>query len=172
MDGPSIIYIDKIESNSPIQMRSHPGMVAPAYCTAMGKALLATLSDHQVASLVGDDLFQRTPNTITSIAGLIADLDQVRLRGYSIDNEENESGIGCVGAAIFGYDNKAIGAISHSTLIQNLTPETTTIFGNRIMKTAGRISQSMGCPMNHRSLRSNALFIGCGRKKSCPKRRR
>ena len=154
----SIIYIDKVESNSPIQMRSHPGMASPAYCTAMGKALLATLPHHQVVSLVSDTLFQRTPNSITSIDALLADLDQIHLRGFAIDLEENEPGIGCVGAAIFGYNNEVVGAIGLSTLIQNLSPENTVLFGSHIMKTASRISQSMGCPVNHWSVEIERTF--------------
>lgn len=154
----SIIYIDKVESNSPIQMRSHPGMMAPVYCTAMGKALLATLSAQEVTALVAGSMTQRTPNTITTIDELLANLGGVRERGYAIDQEENEPGIGCVAAAIYGYDNDVIGAVSLSTLIQNLTAENTVIFGKRIMKTASRISQSMGCHKNHWSAETERTF--------------
>ena len=154
----AIIYIDKVESDSPIQMRSHPGMVAPAYCTAMGKAMLATLSPQMVTSLFPDNLPQRTAHTITTPKGLLTELERVRTRGFAIDQEENEAGIGCVGAAIFGYDNELIGAVSLSTLIQNLTPENTELFGRRIMKTASRISQSMGCHKNHWSAETERTF--------------
>jgi IclR family KDG regulon transcriptional repressor len=145
----SVIYIDKVESNSPIQMRSRPGMSAPAYCTAMGKALLATFDPQEVSVLLAGSFTRRTPNTITTIEELSVDLDRVRERGYAIDHEENELGIGCVGAAIYGYDNNVIGAVSLSTLIQNLTPQNKIVFGKRIMKTASLISQSMGCNHNH-----------------------
>lgn len=154
----SVIYIDKVESDSPIQMRSHPGMTAPAYCTAMGKALLATLAPQEVSTLVAETLTQRTPNTIATIEELLADLDQVRERGYAIDQEENEPGIGCIGAALYGFDNDVIGAVSLSTLIQNLTPVNTVVFGKKIMKTASHISQSMGCHKNHWSAETERTF--------------
>ena len=158
LNDSSIIYIDKVESDSPIQMRSHPGMTAPAYCTAMGKALLATLGPQEVTALMGEALTQRTPNTITTIKGLLADLERVRERGYSIDQEENEPGIGCIGAALYGFDNDVIGAVSLSTLIQNLTPVNTVVFGKKIMKTASHISQSMGCHKNHWSAETERTF--------------
>ncbi len=101
---------------------------------------------------------QRTPNTITTVEELLADLCQVRERGFAIDQEENEAGIGCVGTAIYGYDNNVIGALSLSTLIQNLTSENTLLFGKRIMKTASRISQSMGCHKNHWSIETERTF--------------
>ena len=118
-------------------------MTAPVYCTAMGKALLSTLSPTQVKSLVGDEMPLRTSHTITTIEALLEDLDRIKKRGFAIDLEENEDGIGCVAAAIFGYDHEFIGAVSISTLIQNLTPNIE-IFSTQVMRCSKRISQSMG----------------------------
>jgi len=149
----SIIYIDKVESNSPIQMRSRPGMTAPAYCTAMGKALLAGLHPQEVAEMYEKGgLSARTANTITTVEALQRELEEVRERGYAVDREENEPGIGCVGAAIYGYENEPLGAVSLSTLIQNLSEEEIDKLGKRVMRTASRISQSMGCHKNHWSV--------------------
>jgi IclR family KDG regulon transcriptional repressor len=148
----SIIYMDKVESNSPIQMRSRPGMTAPLYCTAMGKAILAMFSPQRVRTLVGDRMSQRAPNTITSLDELMLDLTQIRERGFSLDQEENEEGIGCVAAAIYDYEDKVVGAVSLSTLIQNLSPYNVNVFSERVMKTARRISQSLGCHHNHWSV--------------------
>jgi len=158
LSGSSIVYIDKVENNSPIQMRSRPGMSAPVHCTAMGKALLATCSTQRVIALVGEDLTAYTPKTITDIGGLLANLDKVRERGYAIDNEENEIGIGCVAAAIFGYEDDAIGAVSLSTLIQYLTSENIGLFAARVMETASRISQSMGSTSNHWSIEPEKIL--------------
>lgn len=145
----SIVYIDKVESNSPIQMRSRPGMMVPVYCTAMGKAIVATMNAQEVKDLLGTNFPRRTPNTITTIEDFFIDLKRVQELGYAIDNEENEPGIGCIGAAIYGYDDEVIGAVSLSTLIQNLTPENINLFSDRVKRTANRISQSMGCHHKH-----------------------
>ncbi len=143
LDYSSIVYIDKVESNSPIQMRSRIGMTAPVYCTAMGKVLLSTLSLSNIKNLIGDDLPRRTSNTITSFNKLLEDINRIRENGYSIDLEENEVGIGCVASGIFGYDDEMIGAVSISTLIQNLTPNIEK-FSAYVMRCSNQISQSMG----------------------------
>jgi len=132
-----------VESNSPIQMRSRIGMTAPVYCTAMGKVLLSTLSLSNIKNLIGDDLPRRTSNTITSFNKLLEDINRIRENGYSIDLEENEVGIGCVASGIFGYDDEMIGAVSISTLIQNLTPNIEK-FSAYVMRCSNQISQSMG----------------------------
>jgi DNA-binding IclR family transcriptional regulator len=155
----SIVYLDKVDSYSPIQMRSRPGMTAPAYCTAMGKAMLAALSPHRVMNLIGEEMPGRAPNTITQIDALLEDLDLVRERGYSLDQEENEPGIGCVAAAIYDYDDNAVGAVSLSTLIQNLNPGNIQYFSEHVMKTARRISKSLGCHHNHWSLELERPYL-------------
>lgn len=127
-------------------------MTAPLYCTAMGKAMLAVYSPTQVKSLVGEEMTQRTPNTLTDVDSLLENLKLVRERGYSIDQEENEEGIGCVAAAIYDYEDNVVGAVSLSTLIQNLQPDNIDLFACRVMKAARRISQSLGCHNNHWSI--------------------
>lgn len=145
LNNSSIVYVDKVESDSPIQMRSKIGMTAPAYCTAIGKALLSTLTPYQVTNLVGENYSQLTPNTLTTINDLLEDLKQIRERGYSIDLEENEKGIGCVAAVIFGHNNAVIGAVSISTLLQNLNPDAIDYYADKVMKCARMVSQGMGC---------------------------
>ncbi len=141
----SIVYVDKVESDSPIQMRSKIGMTAPAYSTAIGKALLSTLTPYQVTNLLGENYSQLTPNTLTTINDLLEDLKKIRERGYSIDLEENEKGVGCVAAVIFGHNNAAIGAVSISTLFQNLNSDAIEYYAEKVMKCAHSISQGMGC---------------------------
>ncbi len=152
MSDSTIVYLDKVESDSPIQMRSRLGMTAPLYCTAMGKAMLAVYSQLRVSTLVGKDLPKRTKNTITTLDALHENLNRVRERGYSLDEEENEEGIGCVAAAIYDYEDNVVGAVSLSTLIHYLTPGNVDQFAKRVMTTARRISQSLGCHHNHWSI--------------------
>lgn len=140
----SIVYIDKVESNSPIQMRSRPGMTVPLYCTAMGKAILSTMMPQQVQSILDGSLTERTHNTIIDMPTLVEDLNKVRERGYALDMEENEVGIGCIGAPIYGYANEVIGALSLSTLIQELTPLRIQEFSEKVVYSARHISKKMG----------------------------
>jgi IclR family transcriptional regulator, KDG regulon repressor len=144
LSGDSILYIDKVESNSPIQMRSRLGMTAPCYCTAVGKAMLATLEPSQVAELLTNPLVPRTSNTITDKHRLIQHLDEVRRCGFALDNEENEEGIGCIGASIRNFENQLIGGLSISTLIQFLDQDSILELGQKVRNVAYLISQKMG----------------------------
>lgn len=143
-DGASIVYLDRLESDSPIQMRSHPGMTAPCHTTAMGKAILATLPIPNIRAMLPRDLERHTPNSVTSLDALLEELMRVRQFGYATDMEENEDGIACVGAALYRYDDEVIGAISLSGLAQEVTPDRVRLLGPRIVEVAGEISERMG----------------------------
>ena len=149
LSNDQILYIDKVESNSPIQMRSFAGMVAPLYCTAMGKAILASKPVNQVSELVGGKLTKKTGHTLTTIDELITDLEKTIQRGYSFDNEENEMGISCIGAALYDFNDQVIGAISISAMTQSLDQDTIETFSAKVRQTASQISQAMGCFQDH-----------------------
>lgn len=75
-------------------------MMCPNNCTAIGKALLAGLTDEQVERLLPERLPAETANTITDRAELLADLELVRASGVVYDREELTIGISAVGAGI------------------------------------------------------------------------
>lgn len=101
-DGIDVIYLAKRDGVHPVRLASTPGRALPATCTATGKAMLATLDDHEVRSrLTGAVPFaQLTPNSITTEDALFQELDLIRARGYSLDQEEVIEGVVCVGVAI------------------------------------------------------------------------
>jgi len=150
LTGTSIMYIDKVESDSPIQMRSRPGMTAPCYCTSIGKAMLASMEPSTVRKLLHHEpLPPRTRNTITNLEDLLGNLALIKRQGYALDCEENEEGIGCIGAVILNYDDKMAGGVSISALIDQLNNNDIDALGRKVMQVARDISQSMGCHHNH-----------------------
>lgn len=115
LDGDSAVYVLKIESKYHIRMYSRVGRRMPLYCTAIGKVLLAYMSDEErEAALKGVKLLAVTQNTITSRAALNAELAQIRQQGYALDNEEREEGLHCIGAPIFDYTGAAVATLSVS----------------------------------------------------------
>lgn len=110
--GRSVIYLEKIESPGAIQTRSRVGDRMPIASTGLGKAMLAFLPDAEVSGILAGGIEQRTPATITQPQGLRQDLDETRRRGYSVDREENEEGIACVGAPVFDHDGSLVASIS------------------------------------------------------------
>jgi DNA-binding IclR family transcriptional regulator len=95
-----VVYLETRESRRSIHLISRVGRTLPAYATALGKALLAELTDDEVARLVPADLPAMTPNTITSRAALLEQLSVVRELGYASEREEGTLGVRCVGAAV------------------------------------------------------------------------
>ena len=85
----------------------------PAHCGAAGKALLAFLPPRELEELIRRrGLKAYTSNTITTPAQLKAELQRVRERGYSIDNEEYEEGLKCIGAPVRDFSGNVVASIS------------------------------------------------------------
>ena len=142
-----IVHLDRaLSRRSVAYMVSHVGVILPAYCTALGKALLAHQSEDMVFAWASTQELRRlTPNTITTVDGLLEELRRIRERGYSIDNEERELGIRCVGAPVFDHEGKPIAAISLGAPADRLPR---TIEGSEIamqvVATARAISRELG----------------------------
>jgi DNA-binding IclR family transcriptional regulator len=127
-NGTSMVYIEKLESPSAVRMASRIGTSVSLHSTAVGKAYLAALDDKTFRGLIkGLSMTRYTDKTTVEPAALRAQIEQTRERGWSVDNEENEAGIFCFGAAIRGAGGVPVAAISVSTLMfrQKEDPEKT-----------------------------------------------
>lgn len=113
LDGLDVVYVDKVEGLHTIRMASKVGARNPAYCTGVGKALLAYVEPRELAQqFEGYPFEQLTPNTITSLAKFAEAMAHIRAVGFAEDNEEHEPGIRCAAAPIFNYRGAAIASIS------------------------------------------------------------
>jgi DNA-binding IclR family transcriptional regulator len=117
-----IVYIERILSPKAVAyMRAHIGSVLPAYCTGLGKVLLAYENPAQVEAWAMTFHFQRhTPTTITSAGALLRELEAIRARGYAFDREEREVGVRCVAAPIRDYTSAVIAAVSAAAPTERL----------------------------------------------------
>ena len=113
MDHAQVLYVDKRNARDPIPMYSQAGKVGPAYCTGVGKAMLAFLPQTQVPQVLAQQSWHGfTPRTITSAAAMEQELTAIRARGYAFDNEEHEPGIICVALPILSSRGGVLGALS------------------------------------------------------------
>jgi len=125
LDGLDIVYVERCRSTQAgqreIDLNLHVGARLPAYCTSLGKVLLAWLApEEQAAALDHVDFSRRGPNTITSRSALIAELDRVRAEGFAINNEELAYGLRSIAAPILDHDGAAAAAINlamHSSMV-------------------------------------------------------
>ncbi len=116
LDHAQVLYVDKRDPVRPVEMFSQAGKVGPAYCTGVGKAMLAWLEPDHLAKLVPQQSFHRfTPETITSAPALIDELAEVRSRGFAVDREEHEPGIICVAVPILSASGRVLGGLSVTT---------------------------------------------------------
>ncbi len=119
-----IIYLDAVETDLTVRVVTRVGSRLPAYCSAAGKAQLAYLSEEeQEKYFSGKELKRYTGNTITNAAELKKELKKITETGYSIDNEELDTGVRCVAAPIRDYTRRIVGAVSISGPSMRLASE-------------------------------------------------
>jgi DNA-binding IclR family transcriptional regulator len=124
LDRGEVVYVAKVmrQDHDGIQLGSRVGGRNPAHCTGVGKLLLShALPTRESVDAYAETfpLISRTPSTLISPADLHADLEGVRERGYSIDHEENEAGVGCVALPVFvGPGPQPSGAVSVTTIMR------------------------------------------------------
>jgi len=114
-NGEEVLTIDKIDSTEILRMDAGIGGGEPAYCTSLGKAILAFLPDTQLEEYLQKiELTPFTPNTVISKDKLKEELMHIKENGYSIDDEELSEGLRCIGAPLFDHNGQALYAISIS----------------------------------------------------------
>lgn len=143
-DNYKALYIDKIDSKRTIRMYSQIGRRAPLHASAVGKAILAFSSPEYVEKVIKNGLDRFTRNTIVDPHRLIEHLKEIKIRGYAVDDEENEEGIRCVGSPVFDYTGKVIAAISISGATVTIPPERVQELASKVMYYARAISRKMG----------------------------
>lgn len=144
-DGKEVLYIDKVEGESAIRMYSQVGKRAPMYCTGVGKAMLAFMSEEKIDSLLEDINFSKfTNNTITDLQKLKKELIEIKKRGYCIDDEEIEVGLACAAAPIVNYKGEAVASISIAGPTSRMTNEKLQLIAQDVKETAAKISRTLG----------------------------
>ena len=101
LDSDMVVYIAQVPSKHSMRMFTEVGRRAHTHATGVGKAILAQLDNETVRSIVTRaGMPTPTGMSIGTFEDLIIDLDKIRERGYSIDEEEQELGVRCFAMAI------------------------------------------------------------------------
>ena len=101
MDGIHATYIAKEESESSVRLVSMVGKSIPLYCSGVGKAMLADMSDEEIKQIwQASERKQLTEHTITDFDYFMKEIGNIRKQGYATDNEENELGVRCVAVSL------------------------------------------------------------------------
>ena len=122
LDHGQVLYVDKRNPAQPVEMFSQAGKVGPAYCTGVGKAMLAHLEPEALDAAIARQAFHRfTETTLTTPTALRAELQDIRAAGASFDREEHEPGIICVAVPILSATGRVLGAISFTSTTARTT---------------------------------------------------
>jgi len=121
------------------------GTGGPLHATGLGKALLSGMGDESVIALIGDSYPAVTPHTRTTGAQLLADLADVRNRGYATENEELAFSRACLAAPIFDRTGHVVAAISVSGPLSAIDlPHKESELAIKVIETAAHISTALG----------------------------
>lgn len=141
MDQGQVLYVDKRNAAKPVEMFSGAGKVGPAYCTGVGKAMLAFLPEPELEAALARQSFHRfTPGTLDSPQKLRAELQAIRACGHALDREEHEPGIICCAAPILTRAGQVIGALSVTSTTARSTLEALEAQADRLRDSAAQIA--------------------------------
>jgi IclR family transcriptional regulator, KDG regulon repressor len=144
LDHGQVLYVDKRNARDPIAMFSQAGKVGPAYCTGVGKAMLAFLDEADLARVLPQQSFHRfTASTLTTAEALRDELARIRTLGHAFDDEEHERGIICIAVPILTRSGRVLGALSVTSSTARTTLEALSALAPSLRRAAAAISEEV-----------------------------
>lgn len=145
--GGDVLYLAVAQGQWELGIQSLPGGREPAYCTALGKVLLADLPPEEVeAVLAARPPVRLTPATVTDPEHLRSELDAVRRQRYAVASEERLPGVVCVAAAIRDRAGRSVAALSVSGPVQRLDRARVPGLAEQVVSAADEASATLGEP--------------------------
>lgn len=122
LDGVDVVYLQKMHVRGGPKVPSRVGGRMPAYCTGVGKAMLAFAPPERTDAALAGGLRRRTPRTVIAPGLLRRELAEIRRRGVAFEHEESTVGVTCVAAPVLGADGMAVAAVSITGWVNRLEP--------------------------------------------------
>ena len=132
--GARVLYLDLIESRQRLKTTSRVGSSDPLRSTALGALLLSTERD------------PRTSRTRVDPDLLLEDLEATRVRGYAVDDEENEIGSRCVASAVLDAEDRPVAALSVSAPTVRFDDGRLALAGQAVIRSSRELSAAIGLP--------------------------
>jgi len=113
LDGAKVVYIERVECDWPLRLQIRVGSRMPAYCTGIGKLLLAHLPKKRLEQYLDTVTLERlTPNTFTDRDLFVRELEAIRERGYAINNQEETVGLLAVAVPVRDASGKIMAGLA------------------------------------------------------------
>lgn len=113
LDGTDIVYVARAAQKKVMSIALMPGSRLPAYCTSMGRVLLAALPGDQARALLSAlPLPARTPHTLTDPEAILSELGRVKNQGYALIDQEVEMGLRSIAVPLFNARGITVAAVN------------------------------------------------------------
>ena len=113
LDGDEIVYLARSAAKRVMSIGLSVGSRLPAYCTSMGRVLLAALRDVELAAYLDRvELKALTPKTVTDKSSMLEIIQSVRAQDYALTDEELELGLRSIAVPVRNRQNRTVAAIN------------------------------------------------------------
>ena len=141
----AVVVMARTPGPGAFQLTERMGVVRPAYCTALGKVILAALRPDQLERYLDRvELKPLAPNTITDRARLLQDIVEVRSAGIAFDDCEFDSELRCAAMPVFDFSGQVVGAIGISGPVWRLSIQALQSRARNLEAAAKRLSEAFG----------------------------
>jgi IclR family transcriptional regulator, acetate operon repressor len=140
-----VLFVSQVETHSNIRAFFPPGTLSPMHASGIGKALLAFMDPDLCERIVSRERMERfTEYTLCEADVLMADLEQIRERGYSIDGEEKNIGMRCIAAPVFDNYGEAVAGLSVSGPTSRVSQDKIGALSVAVMAAANALTSALG----------------------------
>jgi IclR family KDG regulon transcriptional repressor len=144
LDEWEVVYIDKIESDHPLQMYSRIGRRAPLHCTALGKSIAAWEAEDWLDRFLRRRHRAYTPSTLVEPADLRRELQKIRAARFATDVEEFALGLKCVAAPLFDHSRRVVASLGIAGPAVRLTSDRVPRLASLVRESAAAASRALG----------------------------
>jgi IclR family acetate operon transcriptional repressor len=146
LENGMVFYVKKVSTPTSFNSHTLAGAHLEAYCSGLGKVLLAALQEDELESFILEgDLVALTSNTITDRNALRLELEKVRRQGFAFDDCESRADTYCVAVPLYDMDGNVVAAISVTGDAQGMTKERIPAVREQLAKAASLFSRRL-CP--------------------------
>lgn len=124
LDKTDIVYVARVPAKRVMTVSIGLGSRFPAYRTSLGRAILASLPQHDIRELWdASDRSDQTPRTVDSVGALLRELEEIRRQGFALVDQELELGVRSIAAPLHDSSGRTIAAVNVSTHVSRTTKQ-------------------------------------------------
>lgn len=144
LDDGMVTYVNKVSTPNAFPPYTRVGSKLEAYCSGLGKILLAALPPHQLENFILEgELVALTPYTITDRTLLRAELVRIRALGYAVDDREYQANMRCIAVPVQDVDGRVIAALSATGETEKLSDEQHEKIRDELLVAAAMIARKL-----------------------------